>query len=368
MFTVLYPGDRCGDYEIVRALARGSSADVYLGRAPTGELRALKLMNAPEAGKERARFAQEGEVLAQIVHPNVVRVYDAGASGDTAWLLLELVDGETLAQKIQAGGRPSLEDLLDWMMQVCDGLAAAHDIHVVHRDLAPDNILVSRDGRVKLCDFGMAKMRKWGVRTTNDQQLGTAKYMAPEQAQGAPASPAMDIYSLGHVLYHAIAGVHAMGDAPRTLIDICRWQIWQPPRPLQELAPWVPSDLAALVHEALEKDPAKRPPSARAVFVRLQRVCAALRAPQLRAVRNMPGLAVTPPFAPTIPPAPPAPTLVPAADEPRATDEPVEGAARRSSVIPRRVSAAAFAPPRWARRTPRGSASSGASSSATSTS
>jgi tRNA A-37 threonylcarbamoyl transferase component Bud32 len=385
MPTLLRPGDRLAGYQIGHHIGTGSSAEVYAARTPAGAPCVIKIMRAPDSGKMRARFAQEGEALARIVHPNVVRVLDAGAEGDLVWLALELVEGETLGQKIRAGVRLPPEGLLDWTQQVCDGLAEAHRQGVLHRDLSPDNIFLMRDGRAKIIDFGMAKLRMWGVVTTRERQIGSGKYLAPEVAADSPPSPGpgLDIYALGHVLYQAITGVHAMGDAPLPMLAVIAWHRSTEPRPLRELAPWVPPGLAALVHDMLAKDPAKRPASAHAVLLRVRQVCADLRAPQLRAVRSVPGLDAAAALAPTIPIAacdvsvpeprtapdraavlpaswpaptsgtapsvaapiarPPDPTvLVPVLAEPRATDVPVEGAARRSSITPRRVSAAAF--------------------------
>ena len=113
MPTLLRPGDRLAGYHIGRHIDTGGSAEVHAARTPAGAPCAIKAMRAPDAGKKRARFVQEGEVLARIVHPNVVRVLDAGAEGDLVWLALELVEGETLGQKIRAGVRLPLEDLLD---------------------------------------------------------------------------------------------------------------------------------------------------------------------------------------------------------------------------------------------------------------
>jgi serine/threonine protein kinase len=113
--------------------------------------------------------------LARIIHPNVVRVRDAGAYGDRVWLALELCEGETLGQKIRAGARPPLEDLLDWIQQVCEGLAEAHRMEVVHRDLTPDNIVVMRDGRAKIIDMARASERSAALRARRKDRPGGSR-------------------------------------------------------------------------------------------------------------------------------------------------------------------------------------------------
>jgi serine/threonine protein kinase len=340
MSTLLQPGDRCAGHEILRHLATGGTAEVYLARLPTGELRAFKIMKAPGAAKRQARFAQEGEALAMIVHPSVLRVYDADAYGEQVWLSLEMFEGETLAQKFRAGRMP-LDDLLHVIQQVCDGLAEAHRVGIVHRDLTPDNILVGPGGTVKVFDFGIAKLVEFGVETTSEQQIGTARYMAPERARDDSASPRMDVYSLGLVLYEGVGGEEAMGPEPRNMMGIVRWHIWGQPRPLRELAPGVSSELAALVHQMLAKDPADRPGSMLEVQARLREERTRLRAPQLRAARNAAPVDRLPAFAPTVPMTA-MPDLTAGPAELRSTDVPVESAARQSRVAPRRVPAAAI--------------------------
>jgi serine/threonine-protein kinase len=265
--------------------------------------------------------------ITMIVHPSVVRLYDAGACGSQVWLSLEMVEGETLAQKLRAG-RPPLADILHWIQQACDGLAEAHRVGVVHRSLTPDNILVMPGGAVKVIDFGMAKLRSWGVATTRDLQVGAALYAPPEQTRGADAHASMDVYALGHVLYEAIAGEHAIGVRACTPIVAVAWHINERPRPLHERAPEVPPDIEQLVHEAIDKDPEKRP-TMQAFHRRLRDAQAHLRVPQRRAARNAPPVERGEGLAPTIPMA--------------AVTAPVESAPTASLVAPRRAPVAAIA-------------------------
>ena len=304
MTTLLQPGERCADYEILHHLATGDHAEVYAVVGPVGEPRALKLVATDEGltATVYARLAQEGEALTLIVHPGVVRFYAAGIWQDRVWLTLELVLGDTLRECLEAApGRVPLDLVLYWMQQACDGIAEAHRVGVVHRDLTPDNILVSAEDVVKVVDFGLAKLRGHGVKTSHEQAIGSAWYMAPEQARGAPAHPSMDVYAIAVVLYEAITGVHPMGNRARTMIDIVAWHLSAEPPMLRALAPGAPSDLEALIHQGLAKDPARRP-TMRAFTDGLRDALCRLRAPQRREARNIPlpnrgiGLAPTAPM------------------------------------------------------------------------
>lgn len=288
MTTLLQPGDRVGGHEILRHLATGGSSEVYASRLATGELRALKIVATDKGLAERvhARMAQAGEALSLLVHRNVVRYYDADTWRDRLWLSLELVEGVTLRERLRAGP-PPLEELLDWILQVCDGIAEAHRLEVIHRGLSPDNLLVTPGGLVKIIGFGVVKLQGYGFKTTSEQQLGTAMSMAPEQTRGAEAHVLMDVYAVGHLLYEGIAGVHATGRGERNMIQIVDWQLHGQPRPLRELAPWVPSDLEALVHQALEKEPGRRPPSIAELAARVRLAVSRLRAPERRVARNV---------------------------------------------------------------------------------
>ena len=303
MPTLLKPGDTCDGHGMERLLAVGRSAEVWVARRPDGGLCAFKIMAVEGTDKAKARFAQEGEALVRVSHPSVVRVLGAGTWQGRVWLALELVEGETLAQKVRrlpGVAPPPLDDVLDWIQQLCEGLAAAHEQGIVHRDLSADNIMITREGRVRLLDFGTARMRSWGLKTTRDVQLGS-KNMAPEQFRGAEACPSMDVYGLGYVIYQALAGVHPLGDGEITVMDAATFHLLNEPRPLQEMAPWAPADLVALTQQMTAKDPAQRPPSMRAVIARLQLLRRGLSAQVLHEVRSVPGLLGAPAMAATIP-------------------------------------------------------------------
>jgi serine/threonine-protein kinase len=304
MTTLLQPGETWADHEILHHLATGDRAEVYAAIGPTGEPRALKIIATEEnlTAKVHARLAQEGVALTMIVHPGVVRFHAVGLHQGRVWISLALIEGDTLRARLDAaGGRLPLDVVLYWIQQACDGLAEAHRVGVTHRDVTPENILVSPDDTVKVVDFGLANLAGGGVKTTTEQAVGSARYMAPEQVKSAPAHAGMDVYAICVVLYEAAAGVHPMGKQARTLIDVVSWQVYTPPPSLRALAPWVPSDLAALIHQGLEKDPAKRP-TMRALTDGVRDALARLQAPLRREARNaLPnrdvGLAPTSPMA-----------------------------------------------------------------------
>jgi eukaryotic-like serine/threonine-protein kinase len=261
----LTAGSRLGPYEIVAALGAGGMGEVY--RARDTRLRrdvALKILPSDVAAdpSRRIRFEHEARATAALNHPNIVAVYDVGSENDLFFMVSELVDGETLR-----GARPGQRRTLDWAVQIATGLAAAHAAGIVHRDLKPENILITRDGRIKILDFGLAKVAAepaaasetatLTVHTEPGVVLGTVGYMSPEQVKGQPADHRSDIFSFGAILYELIAGNRAFrGDtAVETMTAILKTD---PPELVEG-----PSGLRQIVNHCLEKDPANRFQSAR---------------------------------------------------------------------------------------------------------
>ena len=213
----LAPGARLGPYEVVCAIGAGAMGEVY--RARDDRLHrevALKVLPAEVASNvgRLARFEQEARAAAALNHPNILSIYDIGSDQGVTYIATELVIGETLAAVIKAGPVP-LRRLLDIAVQVAAGLACAHASGIVHRDLKPENVMVTKEGAVKILDFGLAKQTVWsaaasvtgmGYRTDVGTILGTANYMSPEQARGQPADHRSDQFSLGIVLYEMAAG------------------------------------------------------------------------------------------------------------------------------------------------------------------
>jgi eukaryotic-like serine/threonine-protein kinase len=290
--AILTAGSTWAGHSIVRLVGAGF-AEVYEVRDRSGARRALKILSAePDiTSKLQARLAQEGEAIALIEHTNVLRFYDAGVHDDRVWLLLEFVEGTTLREIEDAcGGRPPLESLLRWTRQACEGLTAAHAQGVVHRDVKPENILVTPAEIVKIIDFGLAKLTGWGLKTTHQRVMGTAFYMAPEQLRSRPADGRADVYSMGHVRYEAVAGVHAISQlgGPLTMIVVCGRQLTYTPPALITIVPEVPPDLSQLIEEALAKDPALRLPTMREFADRLHEVLSRLLVHRRSAARDLP--------------------------------------------------------------------------------
>jgi len=216
------------------------------------------------------RFDREARAAARLTHPNIVAVFDVGVD-DVPYLVMELIDGHALDTLISGGPMP-VADAVSVAVQVCDALQAAHDAGVVHRDVKPANIMVTATGAVKVCDFGIARVvRATQARLTDASvALGTADYMAPEQATGGPIDARTDLYAVGCVLYAMLAGQPPFhGD---DALGIMWRHVNQPPASVTSRNPQVPEALDSLITELLAKEPADRPAAAQEVRHRLTQV------------------------------------------------------------------------------------------------
>ncbi|HYK43350.1 MAG TPA: serine/threonine-protein kinase, partial [Thermoanaerobaculia bacterium] len=213
----LPPGTRLGSFEILSPLGAGGMGEVYrardtrLGREVAVKVLPQELMQDPHA---LARFATEARAVAALSHPNVLGIHDFDASGEIPYAVLELLAGQTWRQWI-AGGPIPPRKAAEAMAQVARGLAAAHSRGVVHRDLKPENLFVTKDGTVKILDFGLARIRsisaaesslQTAARTEPGTVLGTVGYMSPEQVRGIDVDPRSDIFAFGAILYETLAG------------------------------------------------------------------------------------------------------------------------------------------------------------------
>jgi serine/threonine-protein kinase len=214
------------------------------------------------------RLDREARSVARLAHPNIVSVYDIGTEHGLPYLVMELVEGENLQQRL-ADGPLDVRQAVGIATQVCDALTAAHQAGVVHRDIKPDNILLTRTGTVKLCDFGIARLQQaTRVRVTDHATaVGTSEYMAPEQAAGGPVDARTDLYALGCLLYAMLSGAPPFtGDNPMHVL----WQhMHQTPAPVVSHRPAVPGYLDTLVGRLLAKDPTNRPATAGEVGAQL---------------------------------------------------------------------------------------------------
>jgi len=267
----LASGTKLGPYEILSALGAGGMGEVYRARDPRlGREVAIKVLpsgSAPDSERLR-RFEQEARATAGLNHPNILAVFDIGSQANSPYIVSELLEGGTLRSRLISGPLP-VRKAVDYALQIVRGLAAAHDHGIFHRDLKPENIFITRDGHVKILDFGLAKltMPEPGAPGTSAQAtldsvtgrgvlLGTLGYMSPEQCRGATIDTRSDIFSFGAVLYEMISGKRAFrGD---TTADAISSILKEEPPDLATTGRDVPPLLERIVHHCLEKDPAAR--------------------------------------------------------------------------------------------------------------
>ena len=261
-------------YRVEARIGTGGMADVFRGFDPVlHRTVAIKVLNARFASDESFvdRFRREAQAAARLNHPNIVGVFDHGSDDGTQYIVMEFIEGRTLADALGAGRRPTPAQAAEIARHICDALAAAHAQGVIHRDIKPANIMVTRDGTVKVMDFGIARLVS-GPETAPQTSavLGTAAYLSPEQAQGQPVDARTDIYSLGTVLYEMLAGRPPFaGESP---VAIAYKQVNEPPVPPSQINPDVPPSLDAVVMRALAKNPANRYQTAREFADDLDRV------------------------------------------------------------------------------------------------
>ena len=248
-------------YRLDRRLGVGGMATVQLAFDTRLERNvAVKLLAEHLADDSSfvSRFRREALAAARLVHPNVVQVFDFGLDDETHrnFIVMEYVDGHSCAELLRDRGTLAPDEAVEILAQSCRGLDYAHRHGVVHRDVKPGNLMRSRDGMVKLADFGIAKAAEQSDITKVGSVLGTAAYLAPEQARGEPAGPASDMYALGVVAYQLMAGRLPYDAA--SLTDLARLQESGPPPRLDEIEPGVPAALGAAVARALHRDPGQR--------------------------------------------------------------------------------------------------------------
>jgi eukaryotic-like serine/threonine-protein kinase len=265
----LVKGTRLGDYEIQSLLGAGGMGEVY--RARDLRLRrgvAIKVLPAFVASdpERLRRFEQEATAAAALNHPNILAVHQMGTFDGAPYLVSELLEGETLRELIKRGPM-TVRRTMDYGIQIARGLAAAHEKGIVHRDLKPENLFVTKDGRVKILDFGLAKLVQpqagaghsavtLGDETEPGMVMGTAGYMSPEQVRGQAADHRADIFAFGAIVYEMLTGKRAFQKptSPETLTAILN----EDPPGISQVVPNLPPALQRVVHRCLEKNPEQR--------------------------------------------------------------------------------------------------------------
>lgn len=262
-----------GRYLIIRKLGSGGMANVYLAMdQELGRRVAIKILDDRHARDEQfvERFRREAQNAAGLSHPNIVSIYDRGDSEGTYYIAMEHVEGRTLKELIVARGPSPLGIAIDYTRQILSALRFAHRNGIVHRDIKPHNVIVDGEGRVKVMDFGIARAGAASQMTEAGSIIGTAQYLSPEQARGAPVDQTSDLYSTGIVLYELLTGsVPFTGETP---VEIAMKHLSQAPVPPSAHRPEVPRDLDYVVLRALAKDAAQRYHSAEEMDSDLERI------------------------------------------------------------------------------------------------
>jgi serine/threonine protein kinase len=279
--VTLTSGSKLGPYEILAPLGAGGMGEVYRARdVRLNRDVAIKVLPAAfvRDAERLRRFQQEAQAVAALNHPNILAVHDFGEHDGSPYLVTELLEGETLREKLRPGALP-VRKATEYGAQVARGLAAAHEKGIVHRDLKPENVFVTRDGRVKILDFGLAKLIQpegavlhdaatLASRTEPGVVMGTVGYMSPEQVKGETADHRSDLFSFGAILYEMLSGKRAFhGD---TAVETMSAILKQDPPELTETNRTVPPALERVVRHCMEKNPEERFQSARDVAFNLE--------------------------------------------------------------------------------------------------
>ena len=239
-------------YEILERIGTGGMAVVYKAKCHRlNRLVAVKILKADLAQDEdfRRRFNAESQAVAQLSHPNIVSVYDVSRGGDTEYIVMELIDGITLKQYMEKRGQLNWRESLHFITQIMRGLSHAHSRGIVHRDIKPQNVMVLRDGSVKVADFGIARVMSAAQTTLTQEALGSVHYISPEQARGSHIDARADIYSAGVVLYEMLTGrLPFDGDSP---VSVAIQHINATPLSPRELNPEIPPGLEEITMKAM---------------------------------------------------------------------------------------------------------------------
>jgi hypothetical protein len=275
---------RIGPYEVLGVLGAGGMGTVYRGKDPdlSRELAIKVLPDGLASSHQLARFGREARLLASLNHPNIATIHAIGETDGRPYLVLELIEGESLSQKLK--GHPlTVEDAVEIGRQVTEALGAAHEAGIVHRDLKPANVMISPRGLVKILDFGIAKARGASAPAPDPMEitgdgtlLGTVPYLSPEQIRGDDVDERSDLWALGCLLYEALTGLRPF-ERSTTAATLVAIQTEVPE--LGALPVGTPEAVKRLISDCLEKDPTSRPASAETVRALLSDTLIRLRGP-----------------------------------------------------------------------------------------
>jgi eukaryotic-like serine/threonine-protein kinase len=267
--AALAKGTRLGDYEVQSLIGSGGMGEVYRARDRRLDrevaIKVLPPFLSSDPDRLR-RFEQEARAAAALNHPNILAVFQMGTYEGAPYLVSELLDGQNLREQLRRGPLP-VRKAIDHAIQIAHGLATAHDKGIVHRDLKPENLFITKDGRIKILDFGLAKLTQAKAdpiataRTLDSQTepgvvMGTVGYMAPEQVRGEAADHRADIFAFGAILYEMLTGTRAFEGA--SAVEIMGAILKDDPVPVSDIVPAIPPGLQRIVHRCLEKDPGQR--------------------------------------------------------------------------------------------------------------
>jgi serine/threonine-protein kinase len=251
--------EKLGKYKIVGKIGKGAMGEVFRAQDPVLNREvAIKTISATLSADNdlRKRFHREAQAAARLNHPNIITVFDYGEEAGIIYMAMELLEGADLKDIIRQSLLPTLEDKLDVMEQVADGLGFAHGRDIIHRDLKPGNIHIQPNGQVKIMDFGLARLGTTADMTRTGVVMGTPNYMAPEQVKGEKADSRADVFSSGAVFYEMLTNRKPFDadSAHAVLFQV----VHQSPRPMREWTPEVPPILVQLVEKAMHKDREQR--------------------------------------------------------------------------------------------------------------
>ena len=283
-------GQKINDrYQIVKTIGEGGMANVYLAYDTILERNvAVKILRGDLANDEKfvRRFQREALSASSLSHPNIVEVYDVGEDNGVYYIVMEYIEGKHLKQLIKKRGRLTLNEVIDIMLQVTDGIACAHDSYIIHRDIKPQNIMILDSGIVKITDFGIAMALNSTQLTQTNSVMGSVHYLPPEQASGKGSTVQSDIYSMGILMYELLSGkLPFRGD---NAVEIALKHLKEPLPSIREECPDLPQAVENVILKACAKNPKNRYPDARSMHEDLKTCTSAARANEPKYVYKYP--------------------------------------------------------------------------------